>query len=87
MGALMGLLACMRPIMDCQSTLLNETLATVLNRATVWPLVGMDAVVSLKIRLPVEALHCMLSKLIHLIMAGESIPCHNLSNDIGVDGT
>lgn len=55
-GALVRLLARVRAVVDCQRTLLDEALATVFHRALVRPLVCVDAVVSLEIRFPVEAL-------------------------------
>lgn len=61
MSALVRLLARVRTVVDCQSTLLDEALATVFHGAPIWPLVGMNAVVSLEVRLPVEALRTTLS--------------------------
>lgn len=47
----------MSTIVDSQGTLLDEAFATVFNRAPVWPFVGMNPVVSLQVRFPVETLH------------------------------
>jgi hypothetical protein len=54
--ALMRLLAGVRSKMYSESTALDEPLSTVLPVASVWPFVCVDAVVSLKIGLSVEAL-------------------------------
>lgn len=57
MGALVRLLSRVRAVVDCQCALLDEALAAVFHRTLIWPLVGVNAVVPLKVRLPVEALH------------------------------
>lgn len=57
MATLVRLLARMCPIMDSQGALLNKTLPTPVNRAPVWPFVGVDAKVSLQIRFSVETLY------------------------------
>jgi hypothetical protein len=44
-----------------QGTPLDEALSASRSRARVWPLVGMDPVVSLQVRLAVEALHLMVN--------------------------
>lgn len=54
--ALMGLLASMGADVNCQGAALDEALATARDGASVGALVGVDSVVSLKIRLAVEGL-------------------------------
>lgn len=53
---LMRLLPCVGSNVDSQSTSLDEALATLGCHARVWPLVGVNSIVSLKIPFPVEAL-------------------------------
>lgn len=52
----MRLLASVRSEVDSEGTALDESLPTVLPVASVWPFVCMNAMVSLKIGLSVEAL-------------------------------
>ena len=42
--------------MHCQGTALNEALPAVLVPTLIWPLVRMDAIVTLEVRLAVKAL-------------------------------
>jgi hypothetical protein len=54
--ALVRLLAGMCSDVDSQGTSLDEALSTSRCHARVWALIGVNSVMSLKIRLPVEAL-------------------------------
>lgn len=56
MLALMGLLARVSTDMNSKSTPLDEALATTWSHTGVWTLICMYAVMSLEVRLPVEAL-------------------------------
>lgn len=59
--ALMGFLPGVGANVDGESTPLNETLTTPWSHTRVWSLVGMNSVVSLQVRLPVEALDWLIS--------------------------
>lgn len=56
MLALVRLLASMGSDVNCQGTSLDEALPTSGCHARVWTLIGVDSIMSLEIRLPVEAL-------------------------------
>lgn len=54
--ALMRLLSGMRPDVNCECASLDETLPTSRRHTRVWSLIGMYPVVTLQVRLSVEAL-------------------------------
>ena len=54
--ALMRFLACMSANVDSESTSLDEAFSTSRCHTRIWPLIRVNSVMSLKIRLPVEAL-------------------------------
>jgi hypothetical protein len=54
--ALMRLLACMGTYMNCQGTSLDEAFPTSWSHTRVWTLIGVDSVMSLKVRLSVKTL-------------------------------
>lgn len=56
MSTLVGFLACVGSDVNCKCTSLNEALSTTRCHARVWSLVGMNPIMSLEIRLAVEAL-------------------------------
>lgn len=56
MLALVRLLASMCPNMNCESTPLNEALTAAWCHTGVRPLIGVDAIMPLKVRLAVKAL-------------------------------
>lgn len=52
----MGLVACVRSPVNCQSTALDECLGTRLVVASIWPFIGMYPIMPLKVGLSIEAL-------------------------------
>lgn len=81
--ALMGLLASVGADVDSQGAALDEALAAAGNGAGVGALVGVDSVVSLKIRLAVEALKMMLARIARKAQAREGVPCRNCPSRTG----
>ena len=61
MRTLMGLLSGVSPNVNCQGTSLNKALSTPRCHTRVGSLIRMDSIVTLKIRLPVKALHEVLA--------------------------